>query len=133
MLTNVVRDDRGLRTALYVDAGFEFVAGAALIAFASTLGGWFGIPALVCVALGIVFLFAGVVIVLIARAETVDHATVRALAFANVLGGSVGWIVLVAAWPALEPGGRAVLGVAADVFIGIGAWELIELRRVRRA
>ena len=115
-----------LRSILLLDALFEFAAGAALIVFASTLGDWLRIGATASIVLGVVFIAAGVAIMLL-RARP-DASTLRALAWANVIGGAAGWVVLIAFWPQLDTGGRFVLGIASDAFIAIGVLELLALR-----
>ena len=69
---------------------------------------------------------AGVAIMLL-RARP-DASTLRALAWANIIGGAAGWVLLMAFWPQLDPGGRFVLGIASDAFIAIGVLELFALR-----
>ena len=47
----------------------------------------------------------------------IDPAAVRALAFANIAGGVVGWAVLAVAWQWLAPEARWLLGMASDAVI----------------
>ena len=119
-----------VRTTLILDSAFEFVAGAALIVFAGTFGDWLAIGATACMVLGVVFLAAGVAIAGLARSP--DPGTVRALAYANIAGGAGLWVAFFAAWSALAPGGRFVLGAAADAFILIGILELLAISAQRR-
>ena len=117
-----------VRTTLFIDAGFEFAVGAALIAFAGTIGGWFGFGPPIAVAIGLVFVLAGVVILQMARSP-VDSALVRALASANIAGGALGWLTLAVVWGSLAPEARWLLGMASDAVILIGLLELLALRR----
>ncbi len=116
-----------LRLVLLLDAIFEFVAGAALIVFAGTLGDWLGIAPPIVIALGVVFIAAGAAIQVL-RATSADDSLFRGLALANVIGGAAGWVVLFVFWRQLEPGGRAVLGSASDLVIIIGLLEFSALR-----
>ena len=117
-----------LRTALVLDAAFEFVAGAALLVFATTLGGWLHIGTLASAVAGVVFLVAGAFIASLLRTSRANSSVVRALALANTVGGCAGWIVAIAAWSSLDPAGRGVLGTASDLFLVIGVLELLALR-----
>jgi hypothetical protein len=117
-----------LRSTLVLDAAFEYAAGAALIVFAARFGGWLGIHPSICIAVGAVFMAAGVAISFLAAAREIDRPLARALAFANVAGGAAGWIAFVAAWPWLDPEGRWLLGMASDAFIVVGLLELRALR-----
>ncbi len=118
---------RPLRAALATDAIFEFVCAALLIGAAGKLGDWLAIGTTATTVLGLVFAAAGLAICALLR---VDHGQlVRGLALANIIGGCIGWVVLLAAWSLFEPAGRAVLGSASDGFILVGALELLALRR----
>jgi hypothetical protein len=112
---------------LLIDSIFEFAAGAALIAFAGTLGDWLRIPAMASVAAGLIFIVAGVAI-LAMRGGRADACLIRMLAWANVAGGVVGWAALMTFWQQFDPGGRAMVGTTADMFLAIGAFELLALR-----
>jgi hypothetical protein len=122
-------ENRELRAALYVDTAFELIAGATLIVFATTLGDWLRIGTASSVVAGVVFVGAGIAIVALARSRPLSAPSVQALAWANTAGGAAGWVVLAATWGALDPTGRATLGIASDVFIALGCWELLALRR----
>jgi hypothetical protein len=129
MVVRTRMTELSLPGVLLADAIFEFAAGAMLIALAPTMGGWLSIDAWVCVALGVAFLVAGAGILALRR-RPVDAAAVRALALANLAGGALGWLALVVFWSTFEPGGRAALGVASDVFLALGALEVVALRGV---
>jgi hypothetical protein len=119
-----------VRTALVIDAAFEFAVGAALVMLAPTLGDWFAFGEQVSIAIGGVFMLAGVAILMLVRKHPVDEPTVRALALANITGGAIGWVAVIAAWSLLEPGGRWLLAMGSDVAIIVGLLELAALRRI---
>ena len=121
-----------IRTLLLVDALFEFAVAAALLGFAGTLGDWLGVGTPICVVGGVIFAAAGVALAAMWRSYDPDPAAVQALAFANIAGGVAGWLAFAIAWSFFEPGGRAVLGTASDVFIALGVVELLALRDQRR-
>ena len=123
------RAHRPLQTVLALDAAVEFVAGAALIIFSSTLSGWLAIPSEILIALGIAFVAAGAAIVYLMRAQPLDLSLVRALAWANIAGGAIGWAILAAFWSTFDPEGRWTLAAVSDAFITIGTLELLALRR----
>lgn len=115
-----------VRTALVADCAFEFIAGGLLLVFAAILGDWLAVGSVACVITGVVFVLAGFAIAGLLRAP--DPGLVRWLAYANIAGGAVLWFLFFAAWPSLQPAGRAVLGMAGDAFILIGVLELLALR-----
>jgi hypothetical protein len=127
-----LRTDRGVRLALWVDAGLELVIAVGLVVAAGPIAGWFGVATWWAVAVGIVFAVAAMAIGLLARAPGTQASTVRTLALANVAGGMVGWAALVIAWPNIEVEGRWLLGAASDSFILIALLELVALRRSQR-
>jgi hypothetical protein len=120
-----------LRTTLVLDAAFEFLAGAVLVLAAHTMGDWLGIGWIASVVVGAIFVAAGVAIVQMLRAASPDLPLVRALAIANIVGGTAGWIVLIVGWPWIQQEGRWTLGMVADLFIVLGLLELRALQEVK--
>jgi hypothetical protein len=116
-----------LRPLLVADAGFELLAAIALAAAAGPLSRWLDISSIAAYALAAIFLAAAAGVGYLARQPAPERAVVRALALANVLGGALGWVLLTLAWGSFDPPGRAVLGSAADVFVGLGVLELLAL------
>lgn len=118
-----------LRVVLTADALVELLLAALLMAIPSTVGRWFAIAPALSVGAGIVFVIAAAAVGAIAYRSTGRREVVRMLALGNVAGGVIGWIILLLAWGALAAPGRALLGTASDVFITLGALELIYLRK----
>jgi len=117
-----------LTTALAVDALFEFVVGAALLAWHTNFGGWWEISSAAVITIGIVFIVAGAALVAMI-ATRVPAQQVRSLAIANIAGGAVGWLLFAVAYGGLAPEGRWLLAAISDCFIVIGLAELLIVQR----
>jgi hypothetical protein len=76
-----------------------------------------------------IFLVAGTVIAVVVNADFESRELVWGLAIVNVAGGVGLWVLLGLAWGHFETGGRWVLGAVADMFILVGALEILALRR----
>ena len=118
-----------LRAVLISDAAIELVLGGLLLTLPSVVARWLAIAPAVAIAAGVVFLAAAAAVGLIAYRSAERREIVRMLAFGNIAGGAIGWVVLLVAWGALAAPGRALVGSASDVFIALGAMELIYLRK----
>jgi hypothetical protein len=119
---------RSLRLVLFTDAAVEVAIGAALLAWRGQIAGWLATPDRALVALGVVFLAAGPLVAAIALPRFV--ASARPLAWANIAGGTLGWLTLLTVWQPLAPEGRWLLAAASDAFIAVGVLELVALRRM---
>ncbi|GMV84550.1 MAG: hypothetical protein AMXMBFR80_04080 [Dehalococcoidia bacterium] len=118
-----------LRRVLRADVAVEALIGLALLGTATLADRWFDVSTGVLYLLAAIFLIAAVAIVPLARAEAPSRLQVTGLAWANIAGGVVGWLVLLVRWDYFEPEGRWLLLFAADAFLALGAAELIALRR----
>lgn len=118
-----------LRRVLRADVAVEALIGLALLGSATLADRWFDVSTGVLYLLAAIFLIAAVAIVPLARAEAPSRLQVTGLAWANIAGGVVGWLVLLVRWDYFEPEGRWLLLFAADAFLALGAAELIALRR----
>lgn len=122
---------RDLRAILLADAAVELVCGVALLAFAAEFEAWFGVPSVAVYALVAVFFLAAAYPAWLAIGKT-SAAAIRALAWANVAGGTVGWVAFPFLWGYFEPEGRWVFAAVCDTFIALGVAQLIVLRRLER-
>ncbi len=118
-----------LRLALWCDVLFEAVVGIGLFALGDRVSSWLAISGAARVSIGLVFLAAAVGLLPLALAP--HGRAVRILAVGNMAAGLAGWVALIAAWGALEPSGRWLLGAASDAAILIGLAEYLALRRQR--
>jgi hypothetical protein len=123
---------RDLRAILLADAAVELACGAALLAFAAQFEAWFGLPSVVVYGLAAVFLLAAAYPAWLAMGKT-SPAPISTLAWANVAGGTVGWLAFPFLWGYFEPEGRWVFAAVCDTFIALGVAELLALRRARPA
>jgi len=128
-MLNSLRSRSPLSTVLWVDVTLELVVAALCFALAPTAADWFGLETGTLYVAGVVFLVAGIALIPLARKPA--PSTVAPLAWANIIGGAVAWLVLMLAWSSFEPEGRWVLAAIADSFIAIGALEHFALRRSR--
>lgn len=128
-MLKAIRSQTPLALILWVDVALELVIAALCFLLASQAAGWFGIETGSLYVVGVVFLVAAIAIVPLARNP--QPGGVTPLAWANVIGGSAAWLVLVIAWGRFEPEGRWVLAAIADGFIAIGVAELFALRKMR--
>jgi hypothetical protein len=122
-----------LRSILNADAAVEALCAACLLAGAGAFSRWLDISVGTSLGLSAVFAGAAVAVALLARPALPQPDVVRALAFANIVGGATAWLLLLVFWGRLEPSGRAFVGVAGDVFIVLGWLEVRALAGARRA
>ena len=122
--------NRRLRFSLIADSVVELLLAILFMAIPSAVGRWLAIAPPVATAIGAVFLVAAVGVGLIAYRSANRRQIVRALAFGNIVGGAIGWALLIIAWSSFAAPGRAILGTASDLFIAVGALELIYLRKI---
>jgi hypothetical protein len=120
-----------LRAVLAADAAIEFVIAAALLVPRSPVGRWLTLNTIASLVVGVVFLVAGAAIALFSCDEQPNLRMVRGLAAGNAVGGLLGWVVLIAAWSHVEPQGRAVLGITADLVLALAAFEWLRIPRIR--
>ena len=118
-----------LNRVLWADVAIEALIGLVLLATATVADRWFDVGTGVLYLLAAVFLIAAVAIVPLARAGSPSRPQVTGLAWANIVGGLAGWLVLLVRWDYFEPEGRWLLMFAADAFLALGVAELIALRR----
>ncbi|MBI2766563.1 MAG: hypothetical protein HYX53_11725 [Chloroflexi bacterium] len=118
-----------LRWILAADAVFEFGAAAAMAVFAGQFARWLATAPAVFYVLAAAFAVAGGAITWLASRSVLPAEVLRLLARANILGGVVGWGLLIAIWRSFDPEGRWILGAAADSFIAIGLAEMLALRK----
>lgn len=118
-----------LQRVLWADVAVEAFIGLVLLATATLADRWFYVSTWVLYLLAAIFFIAAVAIVPLARAESPSRPGVVGLAWANIAGGVLGWLVLLVRWDYFEPEGRWLLMFAADAFLALGAAELIAVRR----
>lgn len=118
-----------VRTAVLLDAAFEFVVAVALVLAGGALADAFNVDRIVMWIAAGVFLAAALAIggPVFTAHESRDFVGI--LAIANIVGGVALWALLGVFWGHFEPGGRWALVAVADMFILIGILEIVALRR----
>ena len=119
-----------LHTALWVDAAFEVVAGALLLALRGPVADWLDAGQTMVGAAGLVFLAAGIAIGGIAVLAAPARSLVSILAALNLIGGIGIWCVLPFSWSEITPEGRWMASAIADSLIAVAALEFFALRRM---
>ena len=118
-----------VHTALWIDAAFELVAGAAILGFSAPLARWLDVErSLLFIVTGI-FLAAAVAVGLIALKPLPSRPLVSGLGALNLIGGLAIWCVLALTWTSIAAEGRWVGAALADSFIAVGILEFLALRR----
>lgn len=118
-----------VHSALWVDAAFELVAGAAMLTLSRQVAGWLNVDRTLAVVAGLAFLAAAVAISVMALRQSPGRAVVSGLAALNLIGGVAVWSVVAFKWSQLSPEGRWLVSAVADSLVAVALLEFLALWR----
>ena len=118
-----------VHTALWVDAVFELIAGATLLALRGSVADWLNVDHNLVVVAGAVFLAAAIAIAGIAFKAEPSRSVVSTLAALNAVSGLAIWCVVALKWSEITPEGHWLVASAADSLIAVALLEFLALRR----
>jgi len=120
---------RPLRAVLVVDALFEFLVGAVLLLFRDDFASGLDVASGAVLLAAVVFLAAGVAL-LVVLAWPADFM-VRWVGLLNIAAGIAVWVLVGLRWGSFETDARLLTTAIANMFLALGALQLIAVLRAR--
>jgi len=120
---------RPLRAVLVVDALFEFLVGAVLLLFRDDFASGLDVASGAVLLAAVVFLAAGVAL-LVVLAWPADFM-VRWVGLLNIAAGIAVWVLVGLRWGSFETDARLLTTAIANMFLALGALQLIAALRAR--